>query len=148
MLLASRYHDDASVPRSKASRPIPSSVSARFPRSFGQGGCATRSSICGQMRCAVPLSGLYEVQLPSSCKETTRSGKPMTEFTNEYCMHTATCGELRKDDCGREVTLTGWAWHNRDHGGLIFIDLRDHSGILQLPYGNKAVYRISRKSAD
>ena len=31
----------------------------------------------------------------------------MAEFTNEYCMHTATCGELRKEDCGREVTLTG-----------------------------------------
>ena len=31
----------------------------------------------------------------------------MTDFTNEYCMHTATCGELRKSDCGREVTLTG-----------------------------------------
>ena len=36
----------------------------------------------------------------------------MTDFMNEYCMHTATCGELRKGDVGREVVLCGWAWHN------------------------------------
>ena len=56
----------------------------------------------------------------------------MTDLKNEYCMHTATCGELRKEDCGREVTLTGWAWHNRDHGGLIIIDLRDRDGYTQV----------------
>lgn len=56
----------------------------------------------------------------------------MTDFLNEYCMHTATCGELRKQDVGREVVLTGWAWHNRDHGGLIFVDLRDRAGYTQV----------------
>ena len=56
----------------------------------------------------------------------------MTDFLNEYCMHTATCGELRRKDVGREVVLTGWAWHNRDHGGLIFIDLRDRAGYTQV----------------
>ncbi len=56
----------------------------------------------------------------------------MADFKNEYCMHTATCGELRKDDVDRAVVLTGWAWHNRDHGGLIFIDLRDRAGYTQV----------------
>lgn len=56
----------------------------------------------------------------------------MEDFRNEYCMHTATCGQLSADDVNQEVTLTGWAWHTRDHGGLIFIDLRDRDGYTQI----------------
>ena len=55
-----------------------------------------------------------------------------TDYMNEYSMHTATCGQLRASDVGRQVTLCGWAWHNRDHGGLIFIDLRDRTGYAQI----------------
>jgi aspartyl-tRNA synthetase len=46
-----------------------------------------------------------------------------------YRTHTA--GALRKSDVGRKVRLSGWAHRVRDHGGLLFIDLRDHYGLTQ-----------------
>ena len=43
-----------------------------------------------------------------------------------------TCAELRKPDVGKEVKLSGWVHRKRDHGGVIFIDLRDHYGLTQV----------------
>ncbi len=45
---------------------------------------------------------------------------------------THTCGELRASDAGKSVVLLGWINRRRDHGNLIFLDLRDRYGLAQV----------------
>ena len=44
----------------------------------------------------------------------------------------ATCNELRASDAGKTVRLSGWMFRLRDHGGILFVDLRDHYGLTQI----------------
>ena len=57
------------------------------------------------------------------------------------------CGELRAHDAGRSVTVAGWADTRRDHGGLVFVDLRDHTGKVQLVINPEHSAAASRSQA-
>ena len=60
---------------------------------------------------------------------------------------THTCGQLRQDDLNKEVVLCGWVSSRRDHGKIIFIDIRDRYGLTQvvfLPKPNKETYEVAK----
>lgn len=57
---------------------------------------------------------------------------------------THTCGQLRAADAGRAARLSGWVHSKRDHGSLLFIDLRDHDGLTQIVFAAKILARVGQ----
>ena len=73
---------------------------------------------------------------------------PYTQYlmTLKTSMRTHTCGQPRKSDIEKEVTLCGFCHSRRDHGGIIFIDLRDRYGFIQIvfdPEFNKEIHKLA-----
>lgn len=69
----------------------------------------------------------------------------MAEFM-EGMKRTHYCGVLRPDDIGKEVTVCGWCQRQRDLGKLIFIDLRDRTGIVQLAFNDATDRTVFKKA--
>ncbi|MCF6328325.1 MAG: aspartate--tRNA ligase [Henriciella sp.] len=68
-----------------------------------------------------------------------------------HAYRTHTCGELRQSDVGETVRVSGWLHRRRDHGGVMFIDLRDHYGLTQIVFnpgasGFETVERLRTES--
>lgn len=59
---------------------------------------------------------------------------------------TSGCGSLKKADAGKKVTLMGWVQRRRDHGGLIFVDMRDRTGIVQVVFNPGTAVEAFRKA--
>ena len=67
---------------------------------------------------------------------------------NKYRTHN--CNELRKDDLNKDISISGWINKKRDHGNLLFIDLRDNYGLTQclIDKSSKDFYKLEKIQLD
>ncbi len=70
----------------------------------------------------------------------------MAEFLNEQDKRSCYCGQVTEDMIGQKICVMGWVQRQRDLGALIFIDLRDRSGIVQLAFDDKTDKKVFDKA--
>jgi len=80
---------------------------------------------------SVSASIQQQQPLPSETETLISTAKPLNESL-QWVSRTHHCGELSSDDVGKTVRLCGWVALHRVHGGLTFLNLRDHTGIIQV----------------
>lgn len=70
------------------------------------------------------------------------------KYIEDLCdwQRTVNCGQLRADNVGDEVCLMGWVQYRRDHGGLIFVDLRDRAGLTQVVFSPEIAPKAHEKA--
>ena len=71
----------------------------------------------------------------------------MARFIDEL-KRTHSCGELREENIDQEIVLFGWVQNRRDHGGCIFIDLRDRDGLTQVVFDPETTDKAAFETAD
>ncbi|KMS99853.1 hypothetical protein BVRB_1g017060 [Beta vulgaris subsp. vulgaris] len=89
---------------------------------------SSSSSLSKRTHC----SSTAPVSAVSHVSEQQNSIQPAKDTNLEWVKRTALCGQLGEDDAGKRVTLCGWVALHRVHGSLTFVNLRDHSGIIQI----------------
>ncbi|KAJ4716090.1 Aspartate--tRNA ligase [Melia azedarach] len=81
---------------------------------------------------AFSVSASAETTTSNATATASNPPPPPLKDTLDWVSRTRLCGELTRDDVGKRVTLCGWVALHRIHGGLTFLNLRDHTGIVQV----------------